>query len=273
MVKDIGFSLLISTFHRDDPAALDVALESVFQNTLLPSEVVIVLDGPIPSKNYDIITKWKHNLNLKLVQLEKHVGLGAALAIGLERCEFSWVARFDTDDICVPTRFSSQVEFIKCNPEVDLFGGQIREFSPDHATSLRRVPTTHEEIVSFSKLRNPFNHMTVFFRREKALSAGSYWGEIGFEDYSLWMRMIKTGSRTANLGHVLVAARADHKFQDRRGGLQYAMREAEFTLKLWRLGILDTAEAAAALSLKFPARLVSPRARRWIYSRWAREEC
>ena len=66
----------------------------------------------------------------------------------------------DTDDISKLERFEKQLTYIANHPEVAVLGTCIEEFSkninaPDSATIL---PLTHDEIVKFSKKRNPFRH-------------------------------------------------------------------------------------------------------------------
>lgn len=116
---------------------------------------------------------------------------------------------------------------------MDLFGAQINEFDSDPVRPMRsrEVPCAHEDIVRFARRRNPFNHMTVCFRKSLADEVGGYPNIALMEDYALWLKMIAAGARTANSSEVLVHARVGNGMVERRGGWRYARSE-------WRLQAL-----------------------------------
>lgn len=125
----------------------------------------------------------------------------------------------DSDDIAVETRFESQLDFIKKHSDVDLLGGNITEFlnSPSEIVSEKKVPQVHDDIVHMAKRRNPMCHMTVMFRKPSVEKAGGYLPLPYVEDYYLWVRMIATGARLANISETLVYARVGNGMYNRRG--------------------------------------------------------
>ena len=154
------FSVLMSVYRKDNPAHLKIALESIFEKqTLKPNEIILVKDGPLTIELDMTIAKWeyknKHKVKIKTIELSKNVGLGEALKIGLEQCSYDIVARMDSDDIAIKTRFEEQLKFIKSNPTIDIVGGGIDEFldSIDEIVSHKSVPTQHDEIVKMAKRR------------------------------------------------------------------------------------------------------------------------
>ncbi len=48
MEKDLRFSVAMSIYKNDDPDCLRTAIDSTYRQTLPPSEVVMVGDGPLP---------------------------------------------------------------------------------------------------------------------------------------------------------------------------------------------------------------------------------
>ena len=46
--NSLPFSVLMSVYYYDDPLFFEQALYSVFNQTVLPDELVLVVDGPIP---------------------------------------------------------------------------------------------------------------------------------------------------------------------------------------------------------------------------------
>lgn len=73
----------------------------------------------------------------------------------------------DTDDICLPDRFKTQIDYIKSNPNTVVVGGHIAEFDSlmINPIGLRKVPLLNKDIIKHAKFRSPFNHMTVAFKK------------------------------------------------------------------------------------------------------------
>ena len=99
----------------------------------------------------------------------------------------------DTDDIMVEDRLEVQYKLFKENSSLAIVGGNIIEFEGNVTNILGRriVPESNEEIRRFSKRRNPFNHMTVMYKKEDIIQVGNYKPLKGFEDYYLWIRLLK----------------------------------------------------------------------------------
>ncbi len=76
-----------------------------------------------------------------VVPIERSTGLGPALDAGLAASPFDIVARMDSDDIAVPTRFEVQLPLIRGG--ADIVGAGLLEFESDpSAPGRRRVPPT-----------------------------------------------------------------------------------------------------------------------------------
>lgn len=225
------FSVLMSIYKNEKLCNLKEAINSILNQTVLPNEIVIVKDGPL---NEDINLYLERLINeynfIKFVNFDRNVGLGLALRAGVIACSNEFIARMDTDDIAKIDRFEKQLEFLEKNPQISLLGTCIEEFSttlekPDTKTLL---PLIHDEIVSFSKKRNPFRHMTVIFKKSAVLKCGNYRDFLWFEDYDLWVRMINNGCKVANLPNILVSVRADKNMFARRGGWKYLKQDIKF---------------------------------------------
>ena len=243
----MNFSVLMSVYRKEDPRWLEASLSSIEKQTRLPTEVVIVEDGPLTPALEQVISDFGEHSTLpyKIVPLEKNVGLGEALSSGTKHCSYGWVARMDTDDIALPDRFERQLDYLEENPGVDVLGGWICEFSesPERCEKERKVPSSHNKIVKFAKYRNPMNHVTVVFRKSAVESVGGYLPMNGFEDYYLWMRMLKSGKRFANIPEVLVKVRTGEDMIRRRQGWRYAMDElvlekAAYKMRFWSVSDL-----------------------------------
>jgi glycosyltransferase involved in cell wall biosynthesis len=231
-------SVLISVYHRENPQALAIALQSLQEQTLQPAEIVLVKDGPLTAELDAVIERYTAMLQLHVLVLPKNVGLSSALNAGLEIATQPWIMRFDSDDYCRPERVAIQTRRIS-QGDVDLLGAQTAEFDsdPNRPVRSRNVPCAHNEILRFGARRNPFNHMTVCFRRADVLAAGGYPQIHLMEDYGLWMTLIARGARTANCPEVLVHARVGNGMLSRRGGLTYVRSEWLLQRHLHELGL------------------------------------
>ena len=227
-----NFTVLLSLYYKENTSALEQCFQSIWNDQVVPpNEIVLVLDGPIGEELSQCVQKWQQIIGqpLQVISLSQNIGLGMALNEGLKHCSNEWVFRMDTDDICVEKRFEYQLQFIKNNPNVVLFGGQILEFDKNvnDANKLKPVPEEYSDILSFSKKRNPFNHMTVAYKKSIILSLHGYQHHLFMEDYNLWLRVISKGYEVANLSQVLVYARVGNGMHARRRGSQYIKSEKQ----------------------------------------------
>lgn len=172
-----------------------------------------------------VITEYLQNYPtiFKTYALQQNQGLGKALNFGMQKCSNELIARMDTDDIAEPNRFELQIKEFEEDKELMLCGGQIAEFADNQTeiTGYRNVPLKHNEILNFAKKRNPFNHMTVMFKKHAVQSVGGYIDMPYFEDYWLWARMLRVGCKAKNIDQVLIRVRAGQDMIARRGGLSY----------------------------------------------------
>ncbi len=237
-MDNIAFSVLMPVYFKEDPDNFRSAIESVLKQTLLPSEIVIVEDGPL-TKELDIeILNYtnKYPTLFTIIKLPVNCGMGIAMNEGLNACKFNWIARMDSDDLSIFDRFEKQINFLKQHPEIDVIGGWIEEFrhTPGDMKQIRNLPEKHAEIYKFAKTRNPMNHMTVMFNKDKALKSGGYWQHRILEDYHLWFQMFQNSCKFYNIQEILVNARVGNNMLGRRKGMPYFRMEVYFFNVLYK---------------------------------------
>lgn len=232
--QELRFSVLMSVYKNENPKYLDRALESIEKQTIIPNEIILVQDGPIPLELKKNIIKHKNNFKneFKIIPLKKNHGLGEALRIGTNFVSNNWIARMDSDDISKPDRFEKQLMAIKKHKDIAVIGGQVCEFIQNEANIIgqRIVPTSSDELHRFLKWRNPFNHPTVMINKKVLQEVGGYKPFGNLEDYFLWARIISQGFKTCNLKDVLVLMRVDNGLYARRGKIG----NVKYLLKLRR---------------------------------------
>ncbi|MFC0264084.1 glycosyltransferase [Fontibacter flavus] len=252
------FSVLISVYSKENPQFFIESLNSILLQTLSPEEVVIVKDGKLTPELEAVISFFQTKLPIKILPKDKNEGLGKALRDGLLFCSHEIVARMDSDDISFETRFEKQINFLINNPEYDLVGSNIEEFNgfPGDLGIIKRVPEKHEEILKYSKKRSPFNHPSVTFRKSAILKAGSYKSMILFEDYYLWLRLIKSGNKFYNFQEPLLYFRVGNNMFNRRRGYKYAKLEYRFLKVAYKENLISRFDFFRSVIIRFPLRLL-----------------
>ena len=271
-----SITVLMSIYAGTNPSYFTEALGSVFNQTYLADEHVIVFDGPCPSEINGIISDLsaaKEIKNLKRIHLNQNMGLGYALHQGVKACKGDFIMRMDDDDICVPDRIEQQLIGIMKYPNVDVFGGQIIEFGSNKPPQTRSVPQTHEGIKRGFGIRNMVNHVTVCMRRSSVLAAGNYdpRASTGFEDYELWQRMLAGGFLFRNLPNPLVLARFKCPQLSRRSGFSYLFTELKLHFDFLLRGYTTPKIFIVAVVIRFISRLLPRFILQLVYRRILRQ--
>lgn len=269
----MAFSVLMSVYKKEQPEYLDEALKSVFSQTLLPDEVLLIEDGPLTEELERVIAEYgRQYAALRTYRFAENVQLGRALAKGVELCSNELVARMDTDDIAMPDRFEKQYRYMQEHTQIAACGGWLEEFNDAGTYSkVKRMPESGAEIRKYARYRNPLNHMTVMFRRSSVFAAGNYEHFPLLEDYHLWSRMLAAGGVFYNLPCVLVRMRTNDGVYGRRGGADYFRQYRELRRKQRELGLLKRWEYVTALALTAGMTLQPAWIRKMMYRRVLRK--
>ena len=260
----------MSVYAKETPERLKTALDSVSDNSIKPTEVVLVQDGPIGMELSKIINQKSENINIKHVILQNNMGLARALNEGLKHIATPFVFRADSDDFNCSNRFSKQLEILKKG--YDLVGGSVLEKdSNGRSTSIKRVPTNRSDIVKYLKFRNPFNHMAVAFRRSFVSRLGGYPNIYLREDYALWALFLANNARVCNMDEVLVEVSAGNEMYQRRGGFRLLVSEYQMQCLLVRLKLQSISGGICAWFIKAPFYLSPAFLRGFLYKRFLRD--
>ena len=265
------FSVLLPVYFKDEADTFDLAIKSIMANSLKPSEVIILQDGPVNPELGRSISYWEKDHRVQRFGFRENKGLAAILNLGISQAAYEIVVRADADDINKLDRFEQLIA--KIDQGFDLVGGDIKEFDANgRELRLRKCPTTSEGIKRALPFRNPFNHMTVAFRKRIALEVGGY-PEIPFhEDYGLWAKMSAKSARLGNTGTVLVHALVNQNFFERRRGLNYIVAGFKLQQLLLSLGITTVPKALCVSLARSIPRLFPDTLLKQIYLRFLRSK-
>jgi hypothetical protein len=202
-------------------------------------------------------------LPLEVHQSRYWEGTGPVLARGLLACRSEIVLRVDADDYTVPERSRWQVVLMLADPKLAVLGGQLDEIvhigKVNNTSHRREVPLGSDAILAFSRWRNPMNHPTVALRRSMVLAAGNYRACPYFEDWDLWLRMLKRGMLLRNDCRVFVHATVGPDHLSRRHGWRYLKSELSFLLRAAKGALIPLPCALLLVFARLPLRFLLPK--------------
>jgi len=259
------FSVSMCVYGRDNPVFFKQAVDSILDQTVKPSEVVLVVDGPVPDELDSIIKNYEVDPIFKVIRLSQNMGHGIARRTGLDNCSFDLVALMDADDLSVNNRFERQLKIFDECPNLDIVGGNITEFidNPENIVGKRVVPEIDAEIKKYLKKRCPMNQMTVMFKKASVQKVGGYQDWFCNEDYYLWIRMVLANMMFANVPEVLVNVRVGKDMYKRRGGWKYFKSESKIQCLMFRNNLISFFRCFYNIMIRFCFQLLMPN---WLRS-------
>lgn len=267
------FSVLMTVYEKEKPYNLRQSLLTSYQQTIKPTEIILVCDGELTPGLYEEIERLKSEIPiLKVYQLDTNVGSGPASRFGVGKCNTELIARMDSDDYCVETRFEKQIKAFERNPNLIMVGTNILEKNTEF-TALKIVPEMTAEIREYSKFRNPFNNPSSMMRKDYILKVGNYREFRYLEDYDLTMRLIHDNptKEFLNIQEPLVVMQTDDSSYLRRGGLLYIKTEFFLQVDFFRRGYLTKYELCRNIYIRNIVRLFPNSIRKLIYKKKMRE--
>lgn len=275
MEKKINYSVLMSVYYKENPEWLDIAIKSMLAQTFLTNDFVIIKDGPLTSELDSVISKYQRKYPdiFNIVALEKNVGLGPALKIGVENCKNEWIARMDSDDYSIPTRCEKEIKKIIEDNTLDIIGSNIAEFIDDikNVQAYRILPEKNDEIYKYARRRNPFGHPSVMLRKSKVIEAGNYREYYLCEDYDMWIRMIEKKAKCYNIQDILVYMRVSNDFYKRRGGIKYLKSILKFKKEQYLKGFYSLKDFIISSSAHIIMCLLPNKLRDFLYKKTLRK--
>ena len=268
------FSVLTTVYKKETPGNLRKSLLSSYQQTLKPTEIILVCDGELTEELDREIEKLQREIPiLKVFRLPENLGSGPASLFGVNHCQTDFIARMDSDDYSIETRFEKQVSAFEKNPNLIMIGSNVLELNTEF-TAIKKVPEHTEEIRKYSRLRNPFNNPSSMMKKEYILKAGNYREFRYLEDYDLTMRLLHDNPTKdfMNIQEPLVVMQTNDFSYLRRGGFLYVKTDFVLQLDFYRRGDISLVEFVRNIFLRNTIRIFPNSIRKWIYKKKMRED-
>jgi len=231
-------AVIMSVYKAEIPENLIKSLNSLRKQSYKNLHVHIAKDGPLsPELNAAIMAEVDSpGMILKVHEFNKNEGLSIRLNDLLLKIKnkYEYIARMDSDDICINNRIEKQVQFMEEHKEVDVLGGTIFEVDINGNT-LQEVnyPSNNEEMKIIFVKRNIMAHVTAMFRVTYFKKAGIYpvtkkpWSNVALpvEDTLMWLEGLTHDCIFANIKDPLVHVMASDGYFKRRTGIRLAIVE------------------------------------------------
>lgn len=189
-METITISVIMSVYN--EPIEwLNMAVESILNQTYRDFEFIIVNDNPSRLENKEVLELIaKRDTRVRIISNEENIGLTKSLNKAIALCKGQYIARMDADDYSYPHRLEIQLRFMQEHPEVDVCGSWCKIFGITHFYSHKifATPVSHEEIEIYSIFATPILHPVVMAKRD----IDFHYNESAqrAQDYELWSQLL-----------------------------------------------------------------------------------
>lgn len=177
---------------RNGEKFLQEALDSVLTQEGVDFEFVAVDDGS--TDGTVAILEACRDPRLRIVRNTNH-GLVNALNLGFASVRGDYIARMDSDDVCLPGRLAKQSALLDANPDVDMVHASARiiDDSGKGSRIIMATPGTQDDyraVLTDEVPGKPIINPTVMIRRSSLAQTGGYRDSPSCEDHEFWLRVL-----------------------------------------------------------------------------------
>lgn len=222
---EIDASVILPVYDRVDLKNMfEPVIESIIKNSVVPREIIVIVDGPIDNEFEALVNMLEKLYSLSIKKMPIQGGLTKALNFAIQDAKYDLIIRCDGDDVNEEQRFERIWKFYL--EGYNLIGSNMREYDASGIfIAERRVPENQANIFDFCMRRNPFNHMTTAFSKAVWCKVGGYPDIYLREDWALWCMMLSYGVQAYNIQENLVRVRAGDGMYQRRSGWRNVLGE------------------------------------------------
>ena len=168
------------------------AIDSVLSQTYCDFEFIVWDDGSTDNTR-ELVKTYKDN-RIKYYYHE-NTGLGMALRLACAEAKGKYIARMDSDDICLPERLSKEVDYLEKHPECVLVSSAVYDIDENGIILGRVFPCSDDKVLK-GVLKFPssmISHPMTMMRRDAYEAAGGYIPIKKSQDMLFWSRLAKQG--------------------------------------------------------------------------------
>ena len=204
-------TVVVPSFN-EDPHIVRASIASIRAQTFTDFECIVVDESTQPELAEACQAACAVDPRFIYIHPNERLGLPKSLNLAIGKARGQLIARFDSDDVCMPERLALQVAFLQSHPKISVVGCALDIINGEgQLLTQRRYPQTPTEIAKGMQLTTTVAHPTVMYRKVAIEQHGGYNPDFQFsEDLDLWLRWMNAGLQFANLPQVLVQYRQDN---------------------------------------------------------------
>ncbi|PLR91230.1 glycosyltransferase family 2 protein [Bacillus sp. T33-2] len=202
----IDVTVIIPCFNSRD--TIERTINSVLSQTCLPKQLIII-DDCSWDDSVDIIKKTfpasvHHEMECKLIALNRNHGVSHARNIGIENAAGSFIAFLDSDDTWHPQKLEIQFNFMNENKQVFLSSHETKKVSISEyqESIIERFSTKNFKDKKIGLIKSLFINeiytRTVMVKNKKDIVHFNP-GKKRSEDYLLWLQILTKGLQVKKL--------------------------------------------------------------------------
>lgn len=190
-------------------------LESLLNQTFSDFCILAVNDASTDNTGKILETYAAKDARLRVYHLPQNQGEPAVMQFAMDMLNYmnvEYVARMDADDICVPHRFETQIQYLDKHPKIDILGSNALLFNDgqtDKTTKISTLPLLDKDIKAhFSLARDHIINPSSMWRHSsiKALNI-NYAQTATAPDFHMWIQCALHKKTFANLAEPLLLYR------------------------------------------------------------------
>lgn len=180
---------------------LKEAVDSILAQTFTDFEL-IVLDDCSPDNAQEILDRYTDPRIIRY-RGQRNEGLANVLNIGIKMARGKYIARMDSDDISLPDRLLTQVEYLESHLDIDLCSCAMQLFGAREG--LWRRDSDPDKVRISALFFSPILHASSLWRSDCFLALELQFNQqaVPAEDYDLWCHALVQGLRLVNLPDAL----------------------------------------------------------------------
>lgn len=183
-------------------------INSVLAQTYPHWEMIIVDDVSPDNANEIIECYARQDDRIKLIKLEKNSGPACARNRAIEEAEGRYIAFLDSDDVWLPQKLEKQINFMH-EYNVELCYSSYLTMNEDSRIigefKVSKLTVSYKELLKSCIIGN----LTAIYDVEKI--GKNYMENVGHEDYTLWLKILKKISFAYGIDEPLAQYRISSK--------------------------------------------------------------